>query len=138
MRRTRAQVRRPDIQRPQIKRRSSKDQGPRFVIGLDLGQVQDYTAVAIIERVAPEPSDTSAEPSRPTFEFRLRHLQRYALGTSYPAIVDDITDLMTEPILVGQSRLVVDGTGVGVPVVEMFRTNGRAVWADVEPLTRGS
>jgi hypothetical protein len=44
--------------------------------------------------------------------------------TSYPTIVDRIDAYLKGPPLENQSRLVVDGTGVGVPVVEMFRKAG--------------
>ena len=33
--------------------------------------------------------------------------------------------MLGEPSLVGRTRLVVDGTGVGVPVVNMFQQRGR-------------
>ena len=35
-----------------------------------------------------------------------------------------IADLLEEPVLKGKSRLVVDGTGVGAPVVDMFLHRG--------------
>ncbi len=48
-----------------------------FILGLDLGQAQDYTALGILER------DGSSKGDR---EYQLRHLDRFPLGTSYPAI----------------------------------------------------
>ena len=58
-------------------------------------------------------------------EYHVRHVERFALGTTYPAIVDSVEDMLGEPSLVGRTRLVVDGTGVGVPVVNMFQQRGR-------------
>jgi hypothetical protein len=42
--------RRPNPQRQSVSRRPANDEGPRFIMGLDLGQAQDYSALAIIER----------------------------------------------------------------------------------------
>ncbi len=110
-------TRRPQQKRRTIKRRSRDDQGPRFLVGLDLGQARDYTALIIVERVLP------TEPDQ-MIEYHLRHLKRYELGTPYPEIVEDVCDLLDDPTLKDQSQLVIDGTGVGVPVVEMFREAG--------------
>lgn len=82
-----------------------------FFIGLDLGQASDYTAVCVIETV-------SLEKTTENSSYHVRHLQRYPLGTAYPVIVSDIGRMLTT--LPG-SRLVVDNTGVGRPVVDLFR-----------------
>lgn len=50
--------------------------GARYFVGLDLGQAQDYTALVVVEQ-----QDTS-----PTASYQARHLERFALGTAYPAI----------------------------------------------------
>jgi len=62
-----------------------------------------------VKRPAPQP-----------FQYACRHLQRWQLGTSYPAIVSDVQRLLKEPPLRG-SVLAVDGTGCGRPVVDLFR-----------------
>src|SRR4051794_39033210 len=54
-------------------------------------------------------------------EYRVRHAERFALGTTYPVIVDRVEDRVAEPALIWKTRLVVDGTGVGVPVVNKFQ-----------------
>jgi hypothetical protein len=108
---------RPSPKRRDVKRRSLNDRGPKFLIGLDLGQVRDYTALVIVERIFPEQANVP-------IQYHLRHLERYELGTPYPEIVEDVTDLLEEPNLAGHSSLVVDGTGVGVPVVDMFHLAG--------------
>jgi hypothetical protein len=84
----------------------------RFVCGVDLGQARDYTAVAIVER---------REAAR---VWAVRHLERYALGTPYPEIVEGIRSLMNRSPLRGDSQLVVDATGVGRPVFDLFRRGG--------------
>jgi hypothetical protein len=83
----------------------------QFFIGLDLGQSKDFTALAIIEKIA-----VGEE-----WRFECRHLERVPLGTLYPAIVEKVKALMNTPQLKDNSRLVVDATGVGRPVVDMLR-----------------
>lgn len=55
----------------------------------------------------------------------LRHIQRFDLGTSYPDIVAQVGAMLrTSPLSVDRAILVVDETGVGRPVVDMFRQAG--------------
>ena len=49
-------------------------------------------------------------------------LKRYHLGTPYSAMVEDVVKIVKRPELQPCPRLVIDGSGVGVAVVEMFRT----------------
>ncbi len=58
-------------------------------------------------------------PAQPPLS--VRHLQRFPLGTKYPAIVQRVAALMQTPPLAGDAVLVVDGTGVGAAVVDDFR-----------------
>ncbi len=48
------------------------------------------------------------------------------MGTSYPIIVDDVTELLSKPPL-RYGHLAIDATGVGRPVVDMFVKAGLAV-----------
>jgi hypothetical protein len=84
-----------------------------FFAGLDLGQSRDYTALAIAERVLP--------PRERHVTYLFRHVQRLPLGTSYPAVVQHITELMSRAPLKGQTFLALDYTGVGRPVADMFQ-----------------
>ncbi len=92
------------------------------IVGLDLGQASDYTALCVVERTERFPDGRIPDPevTRRVGHYAVRHLKRYALGTPYPAIVRDVAALLTRPPLPG-STLVVDGTGVGRAVVDMFR-----------------
>jgi hypothetical protein len=51
-------------------------------------------------------------------EYRVRHLERPALGTPYPEQVARITELVKA--IGGEIALVVDATGVGLPVTAML------------------
>jgi hypothetical protein len=87
----------------------------RHILGLDLGQRSDPSALAVLE-------DTDAwfeatgEWSR---FYALRHLQRWPLKTKYPAIVADVEEMLRSPRLVNPV-LVIDATGVGGAVADMF------------------
>ncbi len=78
-----------------------------MVIGADLGQAQDPTALAVAEVHKPE--------------IHVRHLERLALGTPYPKVVERIGDLVDK--LPG-ATLVVDATGVGRAVLDQMREAG--------------
>jgi len=108
-----------------------------FIIGLDLGQSQDYTAVAIVERVrvrappAPVPEGSWASDTRPSkgvtpevVHYHLRHLERPPLGTKYPTIVARVKTLLATSPLTLDTPLVIDRTGVGRPVTDMFEGEG--------------
>jgi hypothetical protein len=56
--------------------------------------------------------------------FDVRHLQRLPLGLSYPAVVQEVAMLLARPPLVGNCELVIDETGVGRAVADIFDTAG--------------
>jgi hypothetical protein len=86
-----------------------------YLVGLDLGQASDYTALAILQRTL----RTNGTNSKEKF-FAVRHLERFPLGTSYPTICDRVVDLFDEPPL-SNGTLAVDQTGVGRAVVDLIR-----------------
>jgi hypothetical protein len=79
-----------------------------------LGQSQDYTALVIAERRKPE-------EQRDPYAYHVRHIERLELGTSYPTVVKYITALLDRPPLKKNATLVLDLTGVGRPVFDMFQ-----------------
>lgn len=87
-----------------------------FVIGLDLGQASDYSALVIVEASETRGED---EPA-----LAIRHLQRFALATSYPHIAEYVAGLLDREPLAGRTDLVVDATGCGRPVVDLLRRYG--------------
>ncbi|HEV3163599.1 MAG TPA: hypothetical protein VGZ22_06125 [Isosphaeraceae bacterium] len=101
---------------------------PDYFIGLDLGQVNDPTALAVVERPMPWGATAGDEP--PYF---LRHLQRFPLGTPYTRIVPAVARLASRAPLLGRATLVIDQTGVGRPVLNMFQ--GAMVPARIIPVT---
>jgi hypothetical protein len=54
--------------------------------------------------------------------FQVGHLERMPLGTTYPAIVQHVGRLVGR--LPKDTELVIDYTGVGRPVFDLFRYSG--------------
>jgi hypothetical protein len=103
----------------------------RWIVGVDLGQAKDYTAISAlecIESLSVTPANNRVFPRRPSKTavqalYHLRHIERPKLGTTYPAIVDRVKEILAQPQL-RECVLVVDATGVGAPVVDMMRVEG--------------
>jgi hypothetical protein len=113
----------------------------RFIVGCDLGQQSDPTAISVIERIDGVVDFNTAE-ERHTRTGRIperkapprldvRYLQRLPLKLSYPDQVERVRQLMARPPLSGvpsddiqRATLIVDATGVGKPVAELFDRAG--------------
>jgi hypothetical protein len=81
-----------------------------YFLGLDLGQSQDFTAIAILEK-----GDET---------YKVRHLERPNLGTPYPKIIERVSHMMMSDQLVDKTTLVLDQTGCGRPVFDLFKKAG--------------
>jgi len=88
-----------------------------YVVGIDLGQVRDYTALSVVERL--EEPERKWDPLRRNYA--VRHLERFLLGTTYPVVADRVATIVADPRLRGNCYVVADGTGVGLPVVQLLR-----------------
>src|SRR5579862_7708918 len=90
----------------------------RFYIGLDLGQANEFTALAVLER--PRVGlDTHPRLRRPAYA--LRDLRRFPVGTPYPEMFQDVLKLLSHPPLAClDTLLVLDQTGVGSAVMGML------------------
>ena len=96
-----------------------------YFVGVDLGQARDYTAIAVLERAETQGEwDAVQYAHRKTVKLRLRYLERMALGTTYPEIVDRVKQITRSADLAGRCHLAVDATGVGRPVVDLLRKAG--------------
>jgi len=118
-----------------------------FLMGLDLGQATDPTAIAIVEcQGTPQ---TVAVPVRrysqtlgqygwvskeaafegPPGQFAVRHLDRLPLRTAYPAVAERVRSLFLQ--LTKPCTVVADATGVGQAVVDLLCGMGLPVLAVV-------
>jgi hypothetical protein len=84
-------------------------EGTNWVVGVDLGQEHDYSAVVALEY-----------PVRGERTYVVRHAQRFPLGTRYTDVVDRIRVPLTQPPLLGRTMLAIDATGLGAPIVEQI------------------
>src|SRR3954453_22608840 len=97
----RKSVVRKTTHRRNIRRHRRDEIWPAFVIGLDVGQERDPSALAIVERVVfNQPVTGSDGHSQVEFEYRVRYLHSFELGTEYPDIADYVVALMNHPTLV--------------------------------------
>ena len=109
----------------------------RYSVGVDLGQANDPTAIAVLEKTIAPPetamfSPVGESPSNRLVEgsivYDLVYLKRPKLGTPYDTIAKRVADLVgdLEPKgsfgELGPVTLSVDGTGVGRGVVDMLDT----------------
>lgn len=106
----------------------------RFILGVDLGQSSDPTAICVLHHTV-TPLDewdqqiggeVKAKHSRQRHRtrFDVRHLERVPLGTPYPEVVQRVGDLLARTPLRQGCELVVDETGVGRAVADIFDTAG--------------
>src|SRR5271170_1684564 len=79
-----------------------------FYVGVDLGKTRDPSAIAVVERQAVGHRFVD-----------VRGLERLPLGTPYPLVVERLGELVWE--LRQKCCLVVDGTGLGAPVVDLIK-----------------
>src|SRR3712207_613416 len=100
-----------------------------FYLGLDLGQTTDYTAVILVEQTKDEQmveeppaagSPWTWRRPRTVYRYAVRGIKRYQLQTPYPTIVEDVCQLLQAPAVRSDSRLIIDGSGVGRSVVDLF------------------
>lgn len=110
-----------------------------FVHGLDLGQLQDYTALATldvrstklaylrgaqsIKQYVDLYGEDPDEYEGPPISMQLRALERYELGTPYPTVVKLVGGRLAS-LREFENLLAVDATGVGVAVVDIFEGAG--------------
>jgi hypothetical protein len=100
----------------------------RWIVSVDLGQSHDYTAVCGLHHtIVPDPKDwklvNGAYRQQKVERFDILHLERRPLGEPYPVQVAHVKRLLDREPLKG-AKLVLDETGVGRPVADIFNTAG--------------
>jgi len=95
---------------------------PYYYIGIDLGQQNDYTAIAVLEKLR-RYLGISKLTGDHAYEniWTLRHIERVPLRTSYIDIVDTFSSMTQELLFKRSCTFVVDATGVGRPVYELLQ-----------------
>ena len=95
---------------------------PTAYVGVDLGQARDYTTTAVLSVL---PSEHGKEIPLRKRQMECRRLERIPLRTPYPEIVRYVAKLCRHlQSIMGKVYLLLDATGVGRPVVNMFEAAG--------------
>lgn len=108
-----------------------------YSLGLDLGRVQDFSALAVLEIRRPAGDDSPLE-QRPIYH--ARELRRWKLGSDYFDICRDVAQLLAQPPLYGppsHTTLLVDATGCGEPVLDILHRYGLTPWLVAVTLSGG-
>jgi hypothetical protein len=98
------------------------------VLSVDLGTKGDYTAIVLLE-VVPRRQEKGKplhlhEDYTVINEIHCRFMERMELGTKYTEVVERVKEIYLHPENQGRTLLIVDETGVGIPVIEMMRSRG--------------
>ena len=114
----------------------------QHIIGLDLGQSSDPSALVIAQKRTPWrveaprgerlPQGHTVRVVQAESERRVKgepvydivHLQRFDLGTAYPEVARQTAAIVEDPRTGKAPDLVVDATGIGAPVVDVLRDEG--------------
>jgi hypothetical protein len=97
-----------------------------YVLGVDLGQSQDPSAVVVLHHTrTPLPTWSVIERTHTTRQdvqerFDVVYAERLRLNSSYPDIVNYVSEVLQRSPLSDDCHLVIDETGVGRPVGDMF------------------
>jgi hypothetical protein len=97
--------------------------GLPYWVGVDLGQKQDYSAIAVVDReviVGTRRNPATWELDKKTV-YTVRYLERLPLGTSYLDVAARVARLSRDIRMTNKCELVVDATGVGAPVIDVLR-----------------
>src|SRR5690349_24060222 len=83
--------------------------GP-MTIGVDLGKSRDHSAIVVLQTFQRDrhPYDSESTPLGPLQV--IRHVERLATGTSYPAVVDRVARVADEAAAFGRPTLVLDAS----------------------------
>ena len=81
-----------------------------LILACDIGQAHDPTAVVVVEVTVER--------------FTVRHLERLPLGTPYPVVAERLG--VIHDALPASRAIVIDATGVGRPVLDLLRAQGRS------------
>lgn len=87
------------------------DTTSRYMVSLNLGKPNQYTALCVIEE------------QRTPFELKVRDLQRFPPGTPLPDILAKLVEFLSDPKTKGRSRLAVDVSGAGTIMGRNLRKN---------------
>lgn len=96
------------------------------IIGVDLGKMNDFTAMAGVERLQKYKAWPHEGEEYGESYYRLRFLERFPLNTDWveqayfaKAIYDSVKEFWAEKNITPD--IIIDGTGVGAPMIDVFK-----------------
>ena len=100
----------------------------KYLLGVDLGKRQDYSAALTVQRKLqeqerdgiPESWAHQHEAIVASAIYHVVDIRRWDIGTDYLEVVDDLRSALQFPKLLHRTALIVDATGVGAPVIELM------------------
>jgi hypothetical protein len=101
-----------------------REEEQAYVLSADLGQSQDPTAIAVLKHRRIFSHHFTGVRKQIAEHFDVCHLARLPLGLAYPQVVQEVRMLMARKPVAGQCELIVDETGVGRAVADLFDTTG--------------
>jgi hypothetical protein len=110
-----------------------------YYIGVDLGRKRDYTAVAVLEQaevVFGERDRVRYERQR-EWRHSVRLLERMELGTPYTEVAERLSGIARSEPMRQRCTMVLDATGVGMPVVELIKQKRPGCGVDAVVITGG-
>ncbi len=98
-------------------------QQKRYIVGVDLGMMQDHTAIVVLERndITFHDLDPVTRQRRQITEFTVRHIDRLNLHTPFTEVASRIRGLVNTYPYQNACTLVFDASGLGLPVHEMLK-----------------
>jgi hypothetical protein len=111
-----------------------------FAVGIDVGQAYDPSTICVVSKLTHETlnPDMAAFNPEPKPRFEVHHLERLQLGMPYPQQVDHVAALLlSDPLVRLNPSILLDFTGVGRPVFDMFRERPALQWVEGVVITGG-
>lgn len=106
--------------------RSPNGHRTEHLLGLDLGQAQDPSALTVTQKRTPiwlnSATGEVEEEWEPTYG--VVGIRRFNLGTPYPEVVRRVAAVQKAAQTGEDPPLVMDATGIGAPVVDQFHEEG--------------
>jgi hypothetical protein len=96
----------------------------RWASSADLGQANDPTAICVMQHRTVQHQHWRGGIKQISEHFDVRHLQRLPLGLSYVDQVSEVRRLLARPPLKDGCNFVIDATGVGRAVADLFNNVG--------------
>ncbi len=98
-----------------------------LVFGVSIGQGQDFTAIAVLERFEELNGEAKNGKWLTGVRYHARHLERLKLGVGFIEITSHLKGLIADLPSYGRLNVLVDRTDCGRPPIDHMRKEGLTV-----------